>query len=489
MKVVNRRVATFSALALAFGIFIGGIVDGNNILTICIPLAIAAAGMLFLFGKHPYAFVFYLCVALGVSLFAIDANAVKIADEGEYEVTARVVKAGENYCIADDVSFDGAFYRGKIKINTSENFSAGEEILFFTEIDVLNFDPFDSYSCWLYCDGVYYEADASAVSVVGNKRKFFEKILDRMSASMYQFMQKEDVGIAKSLLFGDKSDLTADDNATIRGIGLSHVFALSGLHVSFLMGIILFIAKKTKLNKKLTIALSIAVLFVYGITTGFPSGLKRAGIMTLCYLIAPFLKAKRDPLNTLGTACLIILATNPRELFDLSFIMSVSAVLGIVAFYKPIASFIGGKRCGAIRKRFAEGTALTLSANVFLFPVCCNVFNSIAVYSVVANLVLLPLVGAAFSCLAVAAFLSLIFSGFGVLYYPAQFLVIGIRILSEFIYSLPYATVGVPALGVSSALYVLSAVVVSRFIKLGVKTKVALVSTLTVLWALCFVFL
>lgn len=491
MRILNRRVFVFLALSLMLGVFLGGLVFDNIILCISIPIAIAAVGVLFVFCKKPGVFAFFLCISVGIAAFCVDAviyDAPELTEQ--HIVEARVERVGEGYCVVENLIIDGDEYAGKIKLNTGCELVVGDKIYLYGTPEKVEFFVFDSYSSWLYCKKINYEIDSEQVFVIGNEKKFSERVRDRITAPMQKFMDAEDMGIAKSLIFGDKSDLAYEDNELIRGTGLSHVFALSGLHVGFLMAIVAFAARKLKLSPKLTLSISVVVLLFYGIITGFPSGLKRAAIMTVVCLAAPILRGKNDPLNTLGIACFLIVITNPRELFDISFIMSAAAVLGITMFYKPFAeTFSGNAAQGSIRKRVAEGTALTLSANTMLLPVCSNVFNSIAIYSVVANLIVLPLISVTFTVLAIVAILTLIFPGFGVLYYIVQYPIIAIRVICRFIYSLPYATVSTGSLGVSSVFYLLAVTTCSRYVKLERTTKIIVVSVLTVLWAASYILL
>lgn len=488
MRILNRRIAAFSAAALMTGVFIGGLVIDNIILLISIPVALTAIGVLFLCKKFPTLFAVYLCLAVGIAAFAIDYTVYKGTETaGYYEIEARIEKVGNGYYLADDVRLDGKSCVGKIKINYDKELDSGDEVYLYGAVETLDVNITDSYSSWLFAKKVRYETDAETVNVVSVNKTVFEKIRDRITAPMEKFMSTDDAGIAKSLIFGDKSDLSVKDNEIIRGTGLSHIFALSGLHVGFLMAIVVFLSKKLKASPVVTLVVSVAVLAVYGFVTGFPSGLKRAAVMTILCLIAPMAKAKNDALNTLGAACFVIILTNPRELFDLSFLMSAAAVFGIALFYKPFSAFFTGKKGGELRKFLGEGTALTLSSNAALFPICCNVFGSIAVYSVVANLIILPLVSFTFTLLAVSAILTFVFSGFGVLYYLVQFPIIAVRIICGFIYSLPYATVSVTSLGISSVFYVAAIVVCSRFVKLKFTPKIITVCVLAALWAVAFI--
>lgn len=355
-------------------------------------------------------------------------------------------------------------------------------------MSTLEIDLFDTYSSSAFNDGIFYEITPESEMVFGERKfTFLEKVKKRITDPMYEYMSAEDAGIAAALVLGDKGGLTAEDSETVRGIGMSHVFAVSGLHVGFLMGIVLFIAKLLKLRPFPTIVFSAVFLLLYGFVTGFPAGIKRAAIMSLLYMAAPLFRRKSDNVTTLSAACFAILVTNPTELFDIGFIMSVSAVAGIILFYKPIYSFFAGKTPSVVRKKLSQALALTVSANVLLLPVCFNVFNTFAIYMAISNLLILPLVTVAYTMLTAAALVTVIFPFAGFLYYPSQFPLITVRVLSKALYSLPYAVLNVQSLGVLTAFYIFVAVVLCRlvkypnYVKSGIVSAASLVSLVTVL--------
>lgn len=473
-KIINRRAVLFVTVALMLGIFIGGLVIDNLILTIVLPIAFFAVGLIFLLGwKKVLICAVYFALAAGTALYAADFH---IGFDGEVNkncsVTARVEKRSGKYFIVEDLLIDGEKYKGKARVITEENLATGDIISFECTAKTLTRDIFDNYDNAAYSDRIYYELSPTAfLTAERGELKFFEKVKARITAPVYRYMEAEDAGIAVSLLFGDKSGLTEYDGEIIRGIGMSHVFAVSGLHVGFLTALIIFILKKLKIGPKASLVAVCVALIFYGFLTGFPAGIKRAAIMTVIYFIAPLTRRKADPVTTLSAACFIILFTNPRELFDLGFIMSVSAVLGIILFYKPIYSGLLRNKTNKILKYSVGGIATTLSANILLLPIFFNVFNSVALYSVAANLIILPLVTVAYTMLSVASLFTAAIPPLGFLYFPAQYPLVLIRLLSGVVYSLPFAEISVSAMGAVSAAYLGACLFACPLNKSTYKTK------------------
>lgn len=472
------------------GIFAGGLVSGNLLLTVILPTALAAVGLILLFGfKRSLLAAICIAFAFGTAIFNLDfALSFGGEAEGEYEVEARVESVKDGYFLADSLVFGGTEYKGKARVYYYGEVEEGRTVKLTGTVSTLEIDLFDTYSSSAFNDGIFYEITPESEMVFGERKfTFLEKVKKRITDPMYEYMSAEDAGIAAALVLGDKGGLTAEDSETVRGIGMSHVFAVSGLHVGFLMGIVLFIAKLLKLRPFPTIVFSAVFLLLYGFVTGFPAGIKRAAIMSLLYMAAPLFRRKSDNVTTLSAACFVILVTDPTELFDIGFIMSVSAVAGIILFYKSIYSFFAGKTPSVVRKKLSQALALTVSANVLLLPVCFNVFNTFAVYMAISNLLILPLVTVAYTMLTVAALVTAIFPFAGFLYYPSQFPLITVRVLSKALYSLPYAVLNVQSLGVLTAFYIFAAVVLSRlvkypdYVKSGIVSAASLISLVTVL--------
>lgn len=481
-RIVNRRAVTLVTLSLMLGIFIGGLTAGNILLLAIIPTVLAAVGIVFLFGlKRPLICAAYLAVSVGILLFHIDCSLRFDGNlDGEYEVTARIESADGYYAVAEDLTFDGAEYKGRARVK-GVDLRTGDLVSFRARVVTLSRDIFDAYDMSAYNDSVYYElTPTDGISAAAGKLKFFERVKRRITAPMYRFMDDEDAGIAASLFFGDKSGLTPSDGEVIRGIGMSHVFAVSGLHVGFMTAIVVFLMKKLKAKPAVTLAATLAVLSVYAILTGFPSGIKRAAVMSAVYMSAPILRRKSDNVTALSAACAAILATNPRELFDIGFIMSVAAVAGIILFYTPIYRSLRGKIENKAWKWAAGGIAVTVSANILLLPVCFNVFNTFALYMVLGNLLILPLVTVAYSMVAVGALFSAVLPVTGFLFYPAQFPIVVIRLLAELIYSLPHAVLTVESMGAATVCYIAAVFFVCRLNKLPARTKLAGLSVLSV---------
>ncbi|MGN0444632.1 MAG: ComEC/Rec2 family competence protein [Acutalibacteraceae bacterium] len=194
---------------------------------------------------------------------------------------------------------------------------------------------------------------------------------------------------AISLLLGDKTYLSPEMKEDFSFSGLSHIMAVSGLHLSvWVMGLFL-ILRKLRFDKRVAGTLCILSSVCLVFFCAFSVSVIRAAVMMTVYFSAPFFARKGDSLNSLGFAAFIICALNPFAVCDISFLLSFFATLGILVFSDLFPFFF--KRNTENKPlykigRYAVGTAaVSLSAGIFTVPIIIRYFSSLTVWGVLGN--------------------------------------------------------------------------------------------------------
>lgn len=490
MKILNRRVILFLSVSLLLGVFLGKVLESNRILLIVIPLAIAVGGMILLsVTKKPLIFALFFALVLGIAIINVD-DAFSYGMESDLDATisCRVEnKEQKDRYRVTDLTVNGKKVNGKSILYTASDLEIGEELYVTGHIKSIETDIYNISTTGYYCDRIYYKiTNATILAEQDGKKTITEKTKEKIYDGIDRYIEKQNAGVMKSLLFGDKSQLDISDKEMINGIGLAHIFAVSGLHIGFIAGILLLLFRKFKLNHFLSLGIVVGILLFYGGMTGFSSGVKRAIIMFTVSSLALPLGQKNDPLTSLALSAGLVVLTNPRELFDIGFLMSMAAVLGIVCFYKPLYNWMKGKTKNRVLHFFMKVASTTVSANLFIIPISFNVFNSISLYSFFANLIILPIITIVFPFAAISAILSLITIRLGVLFYILGFFIDGIRSISLFIYSLPFSVIRVSALQGMTVFYVAAFCILSPYCLLQKKYKYIASGSCAVL---CFVLL
>lgn len=219
-------------------------------------------------------------------------------------------------------------------------------------------------------------------------------------------------GFLRALLIGGTEGLTEADSAALRATGVFHVVSVSGMHVSILLGFLLF-AFRGRLGRA-AIGIPAAAIFVAFI--GGTPGVMRAGIMYAIALCAPLLRREPDTPTALGAALLAMLACNPLAVADVGLQLSFAATAGILLLYTRMDAALRKLcRVDALRAHcrpaasaaaFLLGVlATTLSALIFTVPLLAYWYGTISIIAPLANVLIVPVVSACFviGLLAVAA--------------------------------------------------------------------------------------
>ena len=220
---------------------------------------------------------------------------------------------------------------------------------------------------------------------------------------------------AKALLLGDKRDITWAQSTDFSRSGISHIVAVSGLHVSILFALINVLTGKRRF---LLVIIGIPVLLFFAAMAGFTASVTRAVIMEIMLLLALVLNREYDPPTALGFAVLAMLLECPLTIAGIGFQLSVASVAGIFLFYAKLDGWLKnwlpgrGKTFRGRMERFLTScVAVTLSATAMTVPLAAIYFGLVSLVGVVTNLLVLPVVSIIFYGVMAVGALGCIHSG------------------------------------------------------------------------------
>jgi competence protein ComEC len=216
--------------------------------------------------------------------------------------------------------------------------------------------------------------------------------------------------LMRALLLGDTTGIAKDPmlSSSLQTTGTSHIVAVSGMNIAFLMGFLsLFIKKKRMLT-----AVGIPVILLFMAVVGFMPPVVRAGIMQIFLLIAPVFKRENDPVTSLSASLMLILLFNPYAAVSAGLQLSFAATLGILLFSERIFTTLDAllrarlfDRRPFFRKplRIISGSfSTTIGALILTVPLTALHFGSVSLMAPLTNLVILWAVTLAF-CGGIAA--------------------------------------------------------------------------------------
>lgn len=287
------------------------------------------------------------------------------------------------------------------------------------------------------------------------------------------FLSTKNANIIYTMLFGDKSVLSADLYTQFSVTGLAHLLTVSGLHVGLLFKVIEKLLIWCRVPKRAHLWVITPLLLFYADLCGWRYAVMRAVIMCLVYVVAKGHLVVADPLSVLALAATIILVLDPLALESVSFLLSFACVFGIILWYRELERLIPSK---AITMYFA----VTLGS----FPFLIYYFGKVPLLGVVANVVLMPLLVLSFylGLFAVSTFIC------GAVLWLVEPLLNFVNWVTSAVGQLSWATLSATHGLVAVFIYYFASLILSRFVFLKPKIKYPLVAVLFSCYLVLLVF-
>ena len=264
-------------------------------------------------------------------------------------------------------------------------------------------EAFKSYGA--FSNGSYVNAELNYIKNVGDSirspMKYIIDLREHIADTMTSYLGDYLGGLSVALTTGSKKYLDFSIKSSFNNLGISHLTAVSGLHLSVITGVLLLILKKLRLNNRLASALGIVTALFYIALADFSGSVVRAGIMLIAVLSAEFFDMRGDSLNSLGLAG-TVLCLNPYAVTDIGSVLSVVCILAVVVVFPLFNEKLRVKYVDPLSKtkseRFHDRVIKVLSGfytsvvvAAVTMPVCYIFFGSVSVLSAVANIVAIPL--------------------------------------------------------------------------------------------------
>ena len=195
--------------------------------------------------------------------------------------------------------------------------------------------------------------------------------------------------IINAMLFGDKASLDADVKDLYQSSGIAHILAISGLHISIIGMAIFTILRKLRIPLLICIPVSVFIIISYAYMIGPGVSVFRAVFMFIMMLLAKPLHRTYDSLTSLSIAALILTVSNPLVLCNAGFYMSFMAVIGIRIFSSVLSSDY--EFMHPLIGKLINSFLSCLSVSLFTFPLIAFYYYEFPPYSVLINILIIPL--------------------------------------------------------------------------------------------------
>ena len=403
-----------------------------------------------------------LCINIA-SFFFIDKNIenieyieciakiISIKEEKEYtnKYIVKVLDVNENYDIENiklimylekDINFlpgDIVYVKGEFSIADSKR----------------NYGGFD-YNKYLKQSkifGIIQAEECIKISKQEDLYSFLENIRYKFIIKIESLYNNENAGFLKSLLFGKTDGLTDDIKYSFRDSSLSHVLAISGMHVTYVVIGIKFVLDKIVKSKKFKNNLLIFFIIFFSFITGNSVSGIRACIMGVMSIFANNFERKNNFYFSLIYSFLIIILFNPYNIYNIGLWLSYMGSLGIVCFSSFLKKYIYKKIkfkkktniiFQKIREYIIENFVVTFSAQILIFPIMMYVFNTISISFFISNILVSFFVGPLLILGYASVLLSFInFPFIKLIVYVTETLIVIVVKISEICSKLPFSKI------------------------------------------------
>lgn len=378
---------------------------------ICLVLAIL---FLFLKAKGRFFFACFLICALSI-LYLIGYTAIFYMPSQNYagqevSLTAEVIDCTHTNGSGYQYTLRAKQINGKSQMPFSIFLSSGGQLDAtygdYITIDSLYLNATSNQDFSLSVDdynrsnGIYLSASLSSNNNVTVSHPSFrspfdycKQFRDRVMEVVNTSLQAPYCFLLDGMLFGDKSNLPFYMIKNFQACGISHLLAISGLHIAIISSTLFFVLSLLRVPRRVVPYLGMVLLLGYAAMAGFSPSVLRACIMTGVGLYAPLLLRQKDSLNALGLAAFMLLLFNPYYAVNVSFLLSFSAVLGLLFLQPRILSKWEKRRPskGKTIHSLKENVSLTIAAMVATLPISLFFFGQFSFIAVIVNPIAIPI--------------------------------------------------------------------------------------------------
>lgn len=462
---ISRRPLLLISLCVLFGMIAG--------FHAAAPWWIWAAGLALSAGigllRRRSVFLFTGSMFLGALIMSLALVRPDVSAQDDVLLTGRAASepyASQDYVrvLLDDVCADGEALPSRVMLYlySSEESSLppieyGQSLSMRADLDLPDdrTNPYgSSYTAYLWQQGAALTAIASADSLTITSEAppsltwQMIALRGRLEETIYSLYSDETAPLISALLLGDRSQLSEETSDSFRVAGLSHLLAISGLHIACLALFLDWLLRCLRCPDRLVVLLVSLFLVVYAALVGFPASIVRAALMYTASSAARLFGRPANRFNGLMLALMLILLFRPLSLTDASFVLSFASVYGIMALTRlPMPRFPA--RLHRLLRAPVHwvicALCASLAAQLGSLPAMIYYFDSVSTYSPLSNLPSLPLMTLSLP----VSMLSIAFGSFSLpvgrfLATPVEWTMTALTAFADWITTLPGALIHFP---------------------------------------------
>ena len=335
--------------------------------------------------QHRYIFKVLSVIILIYTIFVTKFIVIKSIFTGEEKEFIGLV-----YRIKQKNDKTTIYIKGKEKLIINyyqplrENISLGDTIKIIGNLEKPQNNTIPNlfnYKKYLYNNKIYYMVNAQSITKIANNTKIIYYIKQKISSRINKIDNSREY--IKIFILGDTSSLENNIIESYRENGVSHLFSISGMHISLFATIILYFLKKISYNNLYNYSVVIIFLIFYSFLIDSSASVIRSLIMYILFSINKLLNLKMKKIDIMCITLTIILIINPYYIYDISFQYSYSISFSLVLFSNKIKK---------INSKIMLSLYTYLISFLISFPICIYNFYQVNFFSIILNIFLIPFV-------------------------------------------------------------------------------------------------
>ena len=276
------------------------------------------------------------------------------------------------------------------------------------------------------------------VNKTNTAENIFNSVRNNIKKIMYKLLPKDASELAIGMMIGDKEELDANITENFKNSNLTHMLAVSGAHISYVILGLNLMLKKTS-NRFRKIVIICFLIFFVGVTDFTPS-VQRASIMAILLLISTMLYRSQDTYTSIAFSGLVILIINPYSFFDVGFQLSFGGTIGIVLMYNNLIKRF--KTNGKLKGYIVSSICVSVCANLIIIPIIAFNFNTVSLTFWISNLLAGPFLGVIIIlgfCVYLLSFV--IFPVAKIISIPLKYLIYILLIIVKYCSKIPFSSI------------------------------------------------
>ena len=277
-----------------------------------------------------------------------------------------------------------------------EELSVDDIIRFQSEMETLS----GTYEIYRKADGIFLSSETEDVEVLEpskyEEQTFLECIRLYIKNHFEMYLKEDTAGLATALMTGNRDGLDGGLKLAYTRLGISHILAVSGLHLTVMVGGLGWILTRLYVPKKLRNLILIASAVFFAFLCGNSASIVRAAVMLIFFCLADMVRERNDSTTSLFVAVFLIIFFRPNAVYDVGMWLSFFATLGILTVMPVLSLFsVSHKSKFYVLKHIGfyliSVIGMSLAATFFTLPVIWIAFGGISLLAPFANLIFIPL--------------------------------------------------------------------------------------------------